>query len=105
MKVTITGKNIEVSEYLRDLALKKIAKLERYFPEDTEVLITMAVEKTVTLLRLPFPIRAASFAAKNPPAICMHLSTTLLQSLKSRFTATKRGLRNLSAMTTLPRIR
>lgn len=38
MKVTITGKNIEVSEYLRDLALKKIAKLERYFPEDTEVL-------------------------------------------------------------------
>ena len=45
MKVTITGKNIEVSEYLRDLALKKIAKLERYFPEDTEVLITMAVEK------------------------------------------------------------
>ena len=40
MKVTITGKNIEVSEYLRDLALKKIAKLERYFPEDTEVLIT-----------------------------------------------------------------
>ena len=32
MKVTITGKNIEVSEYLRDLALKKIAKLERYFP-------------------------------------------------------------------------
>ena len=30
MKVTITGKNIEVSEYLRDLALKKIAKLERF---------------------------------------------------------------------------
>ena len=55
MKVTITGKNIEVSEYLRDLALKKIAKLERYFPEDTEVLITMAVEKNRHIVEVTIP--------------------------------------------------
>ena len=55
MKVTITGKNIEVSEYLRDLALKKIAKLERYFPEDTEVIITMAVEKNRHIVEVTIP--------------------------------------------------
>ena len=55
MKVTITGKNIEVSEYLRDLALKKIAKLERYFPEDTEVLITMTVEKNRHIVEVTIP--------------------------------------------------
>ena len=29
MRISITGKNIEVSDYLRELAIKKMATLER----------------------------------------------------------------------------
>ena len=45
MKITYTGKNIEVSDALREMAEKKLAKLDRYFPSDTEVQVTMSVEK------------------------------------------------------------
>ena len=45
MRITITGKNIEVSEYLSDLVTKKVSKLDKYFPEDTEAHVTLAVER------------------------------------------------------------
>ena len=55
MRISITGKNIEVSEYLRDLAEKKMAKLERYFPADTVAQITMAVEKNRHIVEVTIP--------------------------------------------------
>lgn len=55
MVITYTGKNMEVSEYLRDLADKKIAKLERYFPSDTEVQVTMSVEKNRHIIEVTIP--------------------------------------------------
>ncbi|MBR0135607.1 MAG: ribosome-associated translation inhibitor RaiA [Clostridia bacterium] len=55
MRISITGKNIEVSEYLRDLALKKMAKLDRYFPSDTVAQVTMAVEKNRHIVEVTIP--------------------------------------------------
>ena len=55
MRISINGKNIEVSEYLRDLALKKMAKLERYFPADTVAQVTMAVEKNRHIVEVTIP--------------------------------------------------
>ena len=55
MKITYSGKNMEVSEYLRELADKKLAKLERYFPEDTVVQVTMAVEKNRHIIEVTIP--------------------------------------------------
>ncbi len=45
MRILISGKNIEVSDYLRNLVEKKVGKLERYFPQNTEAKVTMAVER------------------------------------------------------------
>ena len=55
MRISITGKNIEVSEYLRDLAEKKLAKLDRYFPSDTVAQVTMAVEKNRHIVEVTIP--------------------------------------------------
>ena len=55
MRISITGKNIEVSEYLRDLANKKLAKLDRYFPADTVAQVTMAVEKNRHIVEVTIP--------------------------------------------------
>ena len=41
MRILITGKNIEVSDYLRELVNKKVSKLERYFPNDTVAQVTI----------------------------------------------------------------
>ncbi|MCR5809772.1 MAG: ribosome-associated translation inhibitor RaiA [Clostridiales bacterium] len=55
MRISITGKNIEVSDYLRELALKKMAKLDRYFPADTVAQVTMAVEKNRHIVEVTIP--------------------------------------------------
>lgn len=55
MRISITGKNIEVSEYLKDLAVKKMTKLDRYFPSDTVAQVTMAVEKNRHIVEVTIP--------------------------------------------------
>ena len=45
MRFTITGRNIDVTDGLRSAVEEKIGKLERYFKPDTEVLVTLSVEK------------------------------------------------------------
>ena len=55
MRITITGKNIEVSEYLNDLIVKKVSKLDKYFPENTEVHVAMAVERNRHIIEVTIP--------------------------------------------------
>ena len=55
MRITITGKNIEVSEYLSDLITKKVSKLDKYFPENTEVHVAMAVERNRHIMEVTIP--------------------------------------------------
>ena len=55
MRISISGKNIEVSDYLRDLAEKKIGKLDRYFPKDTEVQVMMSVERNRHIVEVTIP--------------------------------------------------
>ena len=45
MRYTITGRNITVTDGLRAAVEEKIGKLERYFKPDTEVIVTLSVEK------------------------------------------------------------
>ena len=45
MRFVISGKNIDVTEGLRTAITDKLGKLERYFTPDTEVHVTLSVEK------------------------------------------------------------
>ena len=45
MRYIISGKNIEVTPALKAAVQDKIGKLERYFEPDTEIQVTLAVEK------------------------------------------------------------
>lgn len=55
MKISIIGKNIEVSDYLHDLITKKVGKLDKYFPEDTEAHVTLAVERNRHIVEVTIP--------------------------------------------------
>ncbi|MDL2217032.1 ribosome-associated translation inhibitor RaiA [Christensenellaceae bacterium OttesenSCG-928-M15] len=55
MRISISGKGIDVSDYLRDLVNKKVSKLDRYFPKDTEVQVTMAIEKNRHIVEVTIP--------------------------------------------------
>jgi putative sigma-54 modulation protein len=46
MQLIISGKNLEVSEGLKDYVEKKVGKLDRYLPTLTEARVELALEKT-----------------------------------------------------------
>ena len=57
MKFTFVGKNMEITEPLRDAVVSKLGKLERYFTSDTEVNVTMSVEKERQKIEVTIPVR------------------------------------------------
>ena len=45
MRIKITGRNIELTEGLKAAVEDKLNKLEKYFTPDTDVYVTLSVEK------------------------------------------------------------
>ena len=57
MKFNIYGKNMEVTDGLRRAVTEKLGKLERYFTSDTEVHVTMSVEKERQKIEVTIPVK------------------------------------------------
>jgi putative sigma-54 modulation protein len=55
MKVMITGKNIMLTDALKDIVEKKIAKLDKYFDADVEVHVTLSVQKSRQIIEVTIP--------------------------------------------------
>ncbi len=59
MKFVIVGKNIDVTEGLRSAVEDKIGKLERYFNSETEVHVTLSVEKERQKIEVTIPVKGS----------------------------------------------
>ncbi|MCD8022965.1 MAG: ribosome-associated translation inhibitor RaiA [Lachnospiraceae bacterium] len=57
MKFIISGKNLEVSDNLKAAIQDKLGKLERYFTADTEIIVTLSVEKERQKIEVTIPVR------------------------------------------------
>ena len=57
MKITISGRNIEIMDNLRDTITDKLSKLERYFTPDTEVNVTLSIEKERQKIEVTIPVK------------------------------------------------
>lgn len=55
MKFIISGKNIEITDALRNKAMKKLGKLDKFFDPETEIHVTMSVEKSRHILEVTIP--------------------------------------------------
>lgn len=55
MKISVTGKNIDVTDSLRDTVIRKIGKLDKYFNPDVEVQATLSVQKTHHIIEVTIP--------------------------------------------------
>ena len=55
MRVIITGKGMNVSDYLKEMVTKKVMKLQRYFGRDTEAHITMSIQKSRHIVEVTIP--------------------------------------------------
>lgn len=57
MHITITGKNIDLTEGLKSAVEDKLGKLEKYFTEDTDILVTLGVEKERQKIEVTIPVK------------------------------------------------
>lgn len=55
MRLKITGKGMNVSAYLEGLVEKKAKKLDRYFKPETDVLVTLSIERSRHIAEVTVP--------------------------------------------------
>ena len=65
MRYKITGRNINVTPGLKAAVEEKIGKLERYFNQDTEAIITLSVEKERQKIEVTIPVKGTIIRAEQ----------------------------------------
>ena len=65
MKFIISGKNIDVTEGLKSAIQDKIGKLEKYFKPETEVHVTLSVEKDRQKIEVTIPMKGHIIRAEE----------------------------------------
>ena len=83
MKITISGKNIDVTEGLRAAVQDKHGKLERYFTPDTEVIVTLSVEKERQKIEVTIPVKGGIIRSEQV-SNDMYVSIDLVEEVIER---------------------
>lgn len=83
MRYIISGKNIDVTEGLKTAVYEKIGKLERYFTPDTEIHVTMNVEKDRQKIEVTIPMKGSMVRAEQT-SNDMYVSIDLVEEVIER---------------------
>ena len=83
MKFVIIGRNIEVTPGLRDAVERKIGKLEKYFSEDTEIHVTLSVEKERQKIEVTIPVKGNIIRSEQSSSD-MYVSIDLVEEIIER---------------------
>lgn len=83
MRYIISGKNIDITQGLRDAVEGKIGKLERYFSPDTEIQVTMSVEKGRQKIEVTIPVKGHIIRAEQDSSD-MYVSIDLVEEIIER---------------------
>lgn len=83
MKFIISGKNIEITQGLRSAVESKIGKLEKYFTKETEVHVTLSVEKDRQKIEVTIPVKG-SIIRSEQTSNDMYVSIDLVEEIIER---------------------
>ncbi len=65
MRYNIIGKNIEVTDALKDVTISKLSKLEKYFSEDNEAQVYLSVVRKKHIIEVTVPIKGSLIRAEE----------------------------------------
>lgn len=83
MKFVIVGRNIEVTPGLKAAVEDKIGKLEKYFNPDTEVHVTLSVEKDRQKIEVTIPVKGRIIRSEQVSSD-MYVSIDLVEEIIER---------------------
>ena len=83
MKFIISGKNIEITAGLKDTITRKLGKLEKYFTPDTEIIVTLSVEKERQKIEVTIPVKGNIIRSEQVSSD-MYVSIDLVEEVIER---------------------
>ena len=83
MKYIIIGKNIDVTLGLREAVEHKLGKLERYFTPDTEIHVTLSVQKEHQKIEVTIPVKGGIIRSEQVSSD-MYVSIDLVEEVIER---------------------
>lgn len=83
MKYTIVGKNIEITSGLRGAIEDKLGKLEKYFTPDTNVNVTLSVDKERHKIEVTIPVKGKIIRSEQV-SNDMYVSIDLVEEIIER---------------------
>ncbi|MDD3402578.1 MAG: ribosome-associated translation inhibitor RaiA [Hespellia sp.] len=83
MNFIISGKNIDVTQGLRDTIESKLGKLERYFTPDTEIIVTLTVEHDRQKIEVTIPVKGNIIRSEQVSSD-MYVSIDLVEEVIER---------------------
>ena len=83
MNFIISGKNINVTQGLKDTIEQKLGKLERYFTPDTEIIVTLSVEKDRQKIEVTIPVKG-NIIRSEQTSTDMYVSIDLVEEVIER---------------------
>lgn len=83
MNYIISGKNIDVTSGLRDAIEQKLGKLERYFTPETDIIVTLSVEKERQKIEVTIPVKGTIIRSEQV-SDDMYVSIDLVEEVIER---------------------
>ena len=83
MKFIISGKNIDVTDSLKTAVEDKLSKLEKYFTSETEVHVTLGVEKDRQKIEVTIPVKG-NIIRSEQVSNDMYVSIDLVEEIIER---------------------
>ncbi len=83
MKFIIIGKNIDVTTGLREAVENKLGKLERYFTPDTEIHVTLSIQKERQKIEVTIPVKGTIIRSEQE-SNDMYVSIDLVEEVIER---------------------
>ena len=80
MRYIISGRNITVTEGLKEAIYDKLGKLEKYFTPETEVIVTLSVEKQRQKIEVTIPVKGHTIRAEQA-SDDMYVSIDLVEEI------------------------
>ena len=83
MKFIIIGRNIDITEWLKSAVQEKLGKLERYFTPETEIHVTLSVEKDRQKIEVTIPVKGNIIRSEQVSSD-MYVSIDLVEEVIER---------------------
>jgi len=102
MRLIFTGKNMTITEGIKDHTAKKLGRLEKILPNEAEITITFSENKHLTTMEVSVPLHKRILRAEvtNEDALtCMDMAVSVLERQIVKYKSRLRDRRRRSVAT------